>query len=130
MEKFNEFLNRKPNKHDEIVINGNGAIICNQKVVWNKFNNYFVNVTQNLLRELGELDNKFQDCLKDPNTHSFFQETTPVKIQKSLNNLNTRKASDIYGFSPKPAKLSSVHIKSVCYIYLLLLFENALFLTS
>ena len=33
MEKSNEFLNRKPNKHDDIVINGNGAIICNQKVV-------------------------------------------------------------------------------------------------
>ena len=42
----------------------------NQKVVSNKFNNYFVNVAQNLLRELGEPNNKFQDYLKDPNTHT------------------------------------------------------------
>ena len=33
-----------------------------------KFNNYFVNVAQNLLRELGEANNKFQDFLKDPHT--------------------------------------------------------------
>ena len=61
-------LNGKPNKNDDIVINKNGAIICNQKVVSNKFNNYFVNVAHNnLLRELGEPNNKFQDYLKDPN---------------------------------------------------------------
>ena len=60
-------LNRKPNKNDDIVISKNGAIICNQKVVSNKFN-YFVNVAHNnLLRELGEPNNKFQDYLKDPN---------------------------------------------------------------
>ena len=46
--------------------------ICNQEVVSNKFNNYFVNITQNLLRESDESKNKFQDYLKDPNTHSFF----------------------------------------------------------
>ena len=50
MEKINELLNRKPNKNDGMVINENGAIICNQKLVSNKFNNYFVNVAHNLLR--------------------------------------------------------------------------------
>ena len=48
------------------------SIICNQKVVPNKFNNYFVNVAQNLLRELGEPNDKFQGYLTHPNTHSFF----------------------------------------------------------
>ena len=28
--KVNEILNKKPNKNDNIVINENGAIICNQ----------------------------------------------------------------------------------------------------
>ena len=37
-----------------------------------KFNNYFVNVAHNLLRELGGPNNKFQDYLEDDNTHSFF----------------------------------------------------------
>ena len=78
----------------------------------NKFNNFFLNLAHNLLRELGEPNNKFQDCLKDPNTHSFFlKETTPAEVQKLLNNLNTRKASDIYGISPKLMKLSSEGIK-------------------
>ena len=49
----------------------NGAIICNQKVVLNKSNNYFINVAQNLLRELSEPNNTFEDYLKEPNTHSF-----------------------------------------------------------
>ena len=68
-EKNNELLNKKPNKNDDIAIKENGAIICNQKVVSNIFNKYFVNVAQ---RELGEPNNKFQGYLKDPNTHSFF----------------------------------------------------------
>ena len=46
--------------------------ICNQEVVSNKFNNHFVNITQNLLRNSDESKNKFQDYLKDPNTQSFF----------------------------------------------------------
>ena len=110
--KINDLLNRKPNKNDDIVITENGEIICNQRRVSNKFNNYFVNAAHNLLKELGESNNKFQDYLKDPNTHSFFlKETTPAEVQKLLNNLNTRKASDIYGISPNLVKLSSECIK-------------------
>ena len=49
MEKINELLNKKPNKIDDVVIKENGAIICNQKVFSNKFNDCFVSVAQNLL---------------------------------------------------------------------------------
>ena len=59
--KNNELLNKKPNKNDDIVINENGAIICNKNIVSNKFNNYFVNVAQNFLRELNEPSNQYQD---------------------------------------------------------------------
>ena len=108
MEETNVLLNRKPKKNDGIAITENGAIICNQKVISSKFNNYFVNVAHNLLRELGGPSNKFQGYLKDPNTHSFFvMETTSAEVQILLNNLNTRKASDIYGISPQLVKLSS-----------------------
>lgn len=52
----------------QVVINENGAIICNQKVISDKFNDYFVNLAQNLLRELGiaklKPNNSFQDYLK------------------------------------------------------------------
>ena len=53
----------KPNKNDDIVINENRAIICNQNVVSYKFDKCFVNFAQNLLRKLGEPSNKFQDYL-------------------------------------------------------------------
>ena len=38
-------------------------------------------------------------------------ETKPAEVKKLLNNTNTRKASDIYGISPKLVKFSSEHIK-------------------
>ena len=116
MEKINELLSKKPNKNDDIVIKENGAIIFNQKVVSNKFNNYFVNVAQSLLRELCEPSIQFQDYLKDPDSHSFFlKETTPTEVQKLLNNTNTRKASDIYDISPKLVKcLSQIFTASFC----------------
>ena len=67
------------------------------KVVLNKFNNYLFNVPQNILRELGEPNNKFQDYLKDPDSHNFFlKETKPAEVQKSLIDTNTTKAIDIY----------------------------------
>lgn len=52
-----KLLNRKPNKIDDIVINKKGAIICNQKLVLTKFDNYFVNVAQNLLWKLAKTGN-------------------------------------------------------------------------
>ena len=39
----------------------NGQTITNQSLVADKFNNYFVNVSQNLLKGLGETNNQFQD---------------------------------------------------------------------
>ena len=108
--KVKEILN-KPNKNDDIVINENGAIICNQKLVSIKFNNYFADVPQNLLRELSGPDKKLQDYLKYPNSHSFFvKETPPAEVQNSLN--NTRKVSDIYDISPEVVKHSSENIKN------------------
>ena len=50
-------------------------------MVANKFNNYFVNASQNLLKSLGETNNQFKDYLKNPNEHSFFlRETTADEV--------------------------------------------------
>ena len=88
----------------------NGAIICDQKVVSNKLNNYFVNTAQDLLRELGEPNNRSQDYLKDPNHSFFLKEKTAYEKQKLLNNMNARKAIEICGISPEPMKTLSDHI--------------------
>ena len=66
-----------------------------QSLVANKFDNYFVNVCQNLLKGLGETNNQFQDYLKNPNEHScFLRETTPSEVAGILKNFDTKKASD------------------------------------
>ena len=65
-----------------------------------------------MIRELSEPNNKFQDYLKDPNTHSFsLKEITAAEARKLLNNTNNRAASDIYSISQKLVKLSSEHIQ-------------------
>ena len=72
--------------------------MINQKNISNKFNNYYINVAQNLIKEMGESNTEFQDCLKNPNEHSFFlNETTPDEIEKYLKKLDIKKASDLYG---------------------------------
>lgn len=39
----------------------------------------------NLLKDLGESNIKFQDCLKDPNTNSFFlKDSTPTEVEKLI----------------------------------------------
>ena len=57
---------------DDIFLSQNRAIITEQRIVASKFNKYFINVAQNLLKDLGESNNKFQDYLKNPNKNIFF----------------------------------------------------------
>ena len=55
----------------------------------------------------------------------FFLKETAAEVQKLLNNMNTRKASNIYGISPKPVKHSSEHIKEcVLQIFTVLFCEG------
>ena len=67
----------------------NGQIISNQSLVANNFNNYFVNVSQNLLKGLGKTNNQ----LKNPNEHSFFLwETTPDEVAGVLKKFDIKEA--------------------------------------
>ena len=85
--KINEILNRKRNQMTDIFLSDDGVMITNQKTISNRFNNYYINVAQNLIKEMGESNTEFQDYLKNPNEHSFFlNETTPDEIDKHLKN--------------------------------------------
>ena len=55
--KINEILNKKCNVKNNIFLTENGQIITNQKLVPNASTNYFVNVSQNILKGLGETNN-------------------------------------------------------------------------
>ena len=68
-----------------ILFSENGAMITEQRTVVNKFNKYFINAEQNLLKELGESNNKFQDYLANPNENSFFlKEIEPDEIYRNF----------------------------------------------
>ena len=57
---------------DDIFLSENGAMITKQRIVTNKFNKYFINVAENLLKDLGKTNKKFQNYLKNSNENSFF----------------------------------------------------------
>ena len=95
---------------DDIFLSQNRAMITKQRIVASKCNKYFINVAQNLLKDLGE--SKFQDYLKNPDKNIFFlKEIELDKIYKLLQEVNIKKASDIYGISPKVIKVSAEKIK-------------------
>ena len=74
----------------------NDKIITNQSLPANKFDNYFANVSQNLLKGLGETNNQLKDYLKNPNKHSFFlRESTLGEVAGELKMFDTKKASDL-----------------------------------
>ena len=69
--KISNILSKRTKKLGDIIISENGITISDQKLVANKFNTYFTNIAQNLLKDLGKTNNKYQDYLKNPSEHSF-----------------------------------------------------------
>ena len=93
---INGILHRYKCISKTILLNINGKIITDQKIISNSFNQYFVNVADNLANKMPNKNTKFQDYLKNPNkTELFLKETTPHDI----NELNINKSNDIYGIS-------------------------------
>ena len=79
----------------------NGNIITDHKLLANKFNKFYTNVAQKLLKDLGETPTKFQDYLRNPNEHSmFFNETDPGEVSSIISKLDISKSGDIYGITP------------------------------
>ena len=84
------------------------SLVTDPKVVAKKFNNYFVNDAKNLLKDMGESNNQYQDYLKNPSEHSFFlKEIETIETLKLLKNLNQKISSDIYGIPSKLIKIAA-----------------------
>ena len=65
------------------------------------------------MKGLAEANNQFQDYLKNPNEHSFFlKETTSYEVAGVIKKFDTKKASGLYGISPKFVKISAGVIKT------------------
>ena len=97
-------------------MNDNG-LTTNRRKVANIFNQYFINVAENLSNKIKNKNTKFQDYLKNPNKSSLFlKETTPDEIILIINELNPNKSSDIYDISPKYVKYASIAISQLLMI--------------
>ena len=109
---INGIIHKKSkNNFDDIFINEKGDITTNQKIVTNKFNQFYTSMADDLVSKLGKTNNKYQDYLKNPNKHSiFFNEIEPDEVLKLLHKLNPSKAADIFYISPKFLKTSAPHI--------------------
>ena len=98
---INTILHRRSKqKNSDIFLNVDGKLVTDQKVVSKLFNNYFVNVADNLAKKIPKPTTKYQDYLKNPNEHSIYlHETTPDEVEKIIGKLDSKKAADIYGMS-------------------------------
>jgi hypothetical protein len=127
--QINVIINKtKYKSKNEIYLNNNGEIVTDQKNVANMFNKYFTNVAQNLVDKMGETKNSFKDYLKNTNINSMFlEETTSDEVTKLINNIDVKKAEDIYGISPKLVKIAGPQISEALASIFNLSFEQGIF---
>ena len=104
---INTLMNRHKKTHNTIYLEENGFISDPTKVA-NKFNDFFLNIADNLRGKIANKNNKYQDYLNNPNKSRFcLKETTPDEIVKIVNQLDSKKGNDIYNISPDIVKLSN-----------------------
>ena len=113
---INKLLNRGRKKQGTIFLEENGLISDPYKVA-NKFNDFYCNVAEKLCDKIPQVNNKYQDYLKNPNKNKLtLKETTPDEIVKIINDLDGKKSGDIYNISPDLVKLNSQIIAQILTI--------------
>ena len=93
-------------------------MLTDQKLVANKFNNYFVNVAGKLAKDIPNHNSKYQDFLKNPNEHSIFlNETTQYEIEDIINAFGVKKSLRyIWNFNKTCQNGWSCHCKNYCCV--------------
>ena len=100
---------------EDIFLNENGQIITDQGKVVNSSNKYYTTVAQNLVNNLGETNNIFQDYLKNPNEHSIFlNEIEPNEVLTIEADLNPKKSRHLQ-YNTKNFKNCFCFIKQKSY---------------
>ena len=100
---INELIGkRNQSLTSNISLTDNNKIITNQKEVANTFNNYFLNVAENLTKEMETPKLSLDYYLDNPNEENFFiTPTNPAEVLNLINEMDPKKASDVYDISPK-----------------------------
>ena len=111
--KVSEILYSKTKMNEDIYLSNNGITLLDITKVASKFNDYFLNIFQNLLKNLGKTNNQFQDYVKNPSERSLLlKETEPGEVLQILKSLNIKKSTDIFDISPKMIKTAAKVLKT------------------
>ena len=121
--EINKILNRKRKSQQNINLSINGSITTDKSKIANNFNQYFINVADSLCKKIPQINNQYQDFLKNPNECSFFiKETTPHEINQIIQSLKSSNTTDVFGISTKFVKIASTALEGT----LSLIFNNSI----
>ena len=86
----------KKEKINNISLIDKNKVTTNQKHVVNIFNNYFINVAENLSNDFGAPKSSIDKYLDNPNKFNFFiTPKDPPEVLNLINELDPKKASDV-----------------------------------
>ena len=110
--KINSLINKPKNiKYDNFFLQHKGKTVSDQKEIANIFNEYYINVAQNLVSKMGNTNHSFHEFLDEPVANNFFlSEISTDEIESFIDQLNIYKCADVFGISPKFVKLSKPFI--------------------
>ena len=69
--EINKILNRKRKTQQNFNLSINGSVTTDKTKIANNFNQYFINVADSLSKKIPQINNQYQDYLKNPNECSF-----------------------------------------------------------
>ena len=113
---------------ESILLNDNNRILFDQKLVANKFNDFFVNIGSKLSKEIPIQRDSPMLYLTNQVINSFFiQATSKGEIEKSISYLDSRKASDVYQIPIKIVKECAPAISDLLCDIFNCSFQNGVF---
>ena len=96
----------KYKSNSNICLNTAGQFITSQAQVANKFNDFSINVAQNLVSKLGNTNKSFKNYLEDKQYEKFFTKpVTSFEVSDLIKDLDESKSPDPYNIPVKLIKL-------------------------
>ena len=93
-----EIINNTKNVGSSINLKINGKIVTDQRRVANRFNDFFINVSQNLRDRLGRGNKAINDYLLHPVKNTIvLKPTDATELNSLISQLHETKATDFYG---------------------------------
>ena len=105
-EELRKSLTKQKNVGSSINLKINREMVTDQRRVANRFNEFFINVAQNLVDRLGRGNKAIHDYLLHPVKHTIFLKPTDASgVNSLISQLDETKATDFYGIPVKLVKL-------------------------